>query len=329
MRLFSFHASRLAARAAAGIAILGAAIAAAPGPARADSVSLSWTATGDDGTTGRASVYELRYSTTGIVGADTVGWWASATRAGVLPPLLPTPATSGTSQTYLMSGLASASTYYFVLRVGDEVPNWSGFSNVAVKTTGSGTTLATPGSFAASPVGGGVQLTWTEPASDAGEGYHLYRSSGSVVDSSIATIAIGTNSYTDSDVTVGTSYTYRIACYQGSSEGTRAEVTINVPAPSVATTEAIHGYPNPARDKVTLRFTGGTKDGQPARIKLSIYDLSGHLVALVFDQVMPAGEQTYDWLCQSDKGNRVAPGLYNAILESPRGREITRIAVIP
>ena len=46
-------------------------------------------------------------------------------------------------------------------------------------------------------------------------------------------------------------------------------------------------------------------------------------------QEMPAGEQTYDWMCQSDKGNRVAPGLYNAILESPRGREITRIAVIP
>jgi hypothetical protein len=229
-----------------------------------------------------------------------------------------------------MSGLPTGTTYYFVLRVGDEVPNWSGFSNVASKSTGSGGgTLATPGSFTASPVGGGVRLAWTEPASDAGEGYHLYRSSGSVVDSSIATIALGTNSYTDSDVTVGTSYTYRIACYQGSNEGTRAEVTINVPSQPVAATQSIHGYPNPASDKVTLRFTGGTKDGQPARLKLSIYDLSGHLVALVFDREMPAGEQTYDWMCQSDKGNRVAPGLYNAILEGPRGREITRIAVVP
>lgn len=324
MKFFSLHAARLAARAAAGIAILGTAIAAVPGPASADYVSLSWTATGDDGTVGSASTYELRWSTT-PVGADTAAWWGNATSAGTIPA----PRTAGSRETFILNGLGSGLTYYFVLLVGDEVPNWSGFSNVASKATGSGTILATPGSFAASAVGGGVQLTWTEPASDAGEGYHLYRSSGSVVDSSIATIALGTNSYLDSDVTVGTWYTYRIACYMGSNEGQLAEVSINVPAQSVAATEAIHGYPNPARDKVTLRFTGGTKDGQPAHIKLSIYDLSGHLVARVLDQEMPAGEQTYDWMCQSDKGNRVAPGLYNAILESPRGREITRIAVIP
>jgi hypothetical protein len=324
MRFFFLHEARLAARAAAGIAILGAAIAAAPGPASADSVSLSWTATGDDGTTGRASAYELRWSTT-PVGADTAAWWGNATSAGTIPA----PKTAGSRETYIMNGLGSGLTYYFVLLVGDEVPNWSGYSNVATKSTGTGTTLATPGSFAASAVGGGVQLTWTEPASDAGEGYHLYRSSGSVVDSSIATIALRTNSYTDPNVVVGTTYTYRIACYMGTNEGQLAEVTINVPAQSVIATESIHGYPNPASDKVTLRFTGGTKDGQPARLKLSIYDLSGHLVALVFDQVMPAGEQTYDWMCQSDKGNRVAPGLYNAILEGPRGRVITRIAIVP
>ena len=44
---------------------------------------------------------------------------------------------------------------------------------------------------------------------------------------------------------------------------------------------------------------------------------------------MPAGDQTYDWLCKSDSGNPVAPGLYNAILDGPRGRVITRIAVVP
>ncbi|HEV8128814.1 MAG TPA: hypothetical protein VGQ14_04090 [Candidatus Eisenbacteria bacterium] len=323
MKLSSFHATRLAAR-AAGTAILGAAIAAAPGPARADSVSLSWTASGDDGTIGRASVYELRYSTT-PVGADTISWWGNSTSAGVIPA----PQTAGSHETYTMNGLTSGQTFYFILRVGDEVPNWSGFSNVMSKSTGSASTLATPGSFAARAVGGGVQLIWTEPGSNAGEGYHIYRSSGSVVDSLLATIPIGPESYTDPDVTVGTSYTYKIACYMGTSEGSMATTSINVAAQTIVTTEAIHGYPNPASDKVTLRFVGGTTDGQPAHIKLSIYDLSGHLVAKVLDQVMPAGAQTYDWLCQSDKGNRVAPGLYNAIFESPRGREITRIAIVP
>src|SRR5258705_4871451 len=225
MKFLSFHDALLAARAAALI-LLGAAIAAAPGPARADSVSLSWTATGDDGMTGQATAYELRFSTTPVP-ADTAGWWSSATPAGVLPA----PQTSGTRQTYTMSGLPTGTTYYFVLRVGDEGPNWSSYSNVAAKTTGSGGgTLATPGSFAASAVGGGVQLTWTEPTSDASEGYHLYRSSGSVVESSIATNALGTDSYTDSDVTDSTSYTYRIACYQRSNEEPRTEGRINVPS---------------------------------------------------------------------------------------------------
>jgi hypothetical protein len=324
MNLPSFHVARLAARAAV-TAILGAAIAAAPGHASADSVSLSWTATGDDGNVGRASVYELRWSTTPPTGPDTTAWWNNATSAGVIPP----PQTAGSHETYTMNGLASGQTFYFVLRVGDEVPNWSGFSNAVSKSTGSGTTLATPSSFAAGIVSGGVQLTWREPSSNAGEGYHVYRSSGTVVDSLIASIPLGPESYTDSDVTAGTSYTYKIACYMGSNEGSMATTSINVPAQTIATAEAIHGYPNPAQDQVTLRFVGGTKDGQPAQIKLSIYDLSGHLVAKILDQVMPAGEQTYVWRCQSDKGNRVAPGLYNAILESPRGREITRIAVVP
>jgi hypothetical protein len=319
--------SRLASRAAA--LVLGAALAAAPGPARADSVSLSWTATGDDGTSGRATAYELRFSDLPVVGGDTLGWWIATTTstAGVLPP----PANAGTRETYVMSGLPTGTTYYFVLRVGDEVPNWSGFSNVAPKTTGSGSgTLATPGSFAAAAVSGGVELTWTEPASDAGEGYHLYRSTGSVQDSLLGTILLGTNSWTDTDVTGGTAYTYRIACYQGANEGTRAEVSITVPTDLLAgTTTGIHGYPNPARGKVTFRFTGGTKDGAPGRIKITIYDLAGHLVRRLVDQVLPAGEQTYDWMCNSDAGNAVAPGLYNAILDGPRGRVITRIAVVP
>jgi hypothetical protein len=47
------------------------------------------------------------------------------------------------------------------------------------------------------------------------------------------------------------------------------------------------------------------------------------------DQVLPAGDQTFEWLCRSDAGNPVAPGLYNAILDSPLGRMIARIAVVP
>ena len=96
MKFFSFHAARLPVRTAAWI--LGAAIMAAPGLGSADTISLSWTATGDDGTSGRAALYDLRFSDQPVTNGDTLGWWnASSTQAA---GLLPAPANSGTRQTY-------------------------------------------------------------------------------------------------------------------------------------------------------------------------------------------------------------------------------------
>ena len=89
------------------------------------------------------------------------------------------------------------------------------------------------------------------------------------------------------------------------------------------------GYPNPATDHVTFRFQAGTKSGSPGPARLTIYDLNGRRVIELLNEVLPAGEQTVVWACQSDAGNHVAPGLYNAILEAPTGREIRQIVVLP
>ena len=116
-----------------------------------------------------------------------------------------------------MSGLTTGTVLYFVLRVADEVPNWSAYSNVRQRTAGD---------------------------------------------------------------------------------------TLYIP-PTVTVTD-IHGYPNPARTRVTLRFPGGDKEGAPARVRVAIYDLTGHLVSRLLDAVYPAGAQTAEWLCRSDAGSPVA-----------------------
>jgi len=306
---------------------LGAALVAAPSMGRADSVTLSWTATGDDGSTGRASAYELRFSQQPVVAGDTTGWWSNATTAGILPA----PATAGTRESYTMSGLVTGTTFYFVLRVADEVPNWSTYSNVRPRMAGGASgTLATPASFTARAVAGGVDLSWDEPASGAGSGYHLYKSTSGGPDSLVATLGVSTTAWSDTTIAGGVTYRYTLATYQGSSEGTPTTATISVPADLLAAaTTGIHGYPNPAHGRVTLRFPGGDKNGAPGRVRVSIYDLTGHLVSRLVDQVLPAGDQTFEWLCRSDAGNPVAPGLYNAILDSSLGRMIARIAVVP
>jgi Fibronectin type III domain len=117
----------------AGIAVLLTALALPSGSAAEtwNSVTLTWTAPGDDGSAGTASQYDIRYSTSNISGTDTTTWWNQASQCSGEPA----PQAAGTTQTFIVTGLQAARTYYFVMKTADEVPNWSRFSNVAVKTT--------------------------------------------------------------------------------------------------------------------------------------------------------------------------------------------------
>jgi hypothetical protein len=120
------------------------------------SVALSWTAPGDSGTAGTATTYDIRYSTSAI----TDGNWGSATQVTGEPA----PAAAGTAQNMTVSGLTSDTTYYFAIKTADEVPNWSGLSNVPsgrtsdVTAPAAVTNLATSGATASS-----ITLTWTAP----------------------------------------------------------------------------------------------------------------------------------------------------------------------
>lgn len=93
------------------------------------SVTLLWTAPGDDGMSGRASRYDLRVSTSAIAGTDTLSWWNAATVVDMSGRV---PAAAGTADSVSVSNLLVGSRYYAILRAGDEVPNWSGYSNIAI-----------------------------------------------------------------------------------------------------------------------------------------------------------------------------------------------------
>jgi hypothetical protein len=89
---------------------------------------LRWTATGDDGNIGRAARYDIRYSQFPISGIDTSDGGTgrrSSTPPGRFPPL-PVRRTrcSSVNVTY-------GTRYYAMMRVADEVPNWSRYSNLA------------------------------------------------------------------------------------------------------------------------------------------------------------------------------------------------------
>jgi flagellar hook capping protein FlgD len=93
----------------------------APGAA-AVSVTLHWTAPGDDGAVGRAQAYALRYSSTPITPANFAG--------ATLVSGLATPLPAGSPESFTVTGLAPNLGYYFAIETCDEAGHWSSLSNV-------------------------------------------------------------------------------------------------------------------------------------------------------------------------------------------------------
>lgn len=87
-------------------------------------VTFTWTAPGDDGIMGQASDYDMRCALT----PDSLSSnWESTTQLTNLPSPQPSGATEVFVDTLL---LETESTYYFAFKTADEVPNWSGLSNI-------------------------------------------------------------------------------------------------------------------------------------------------------------------------------------------------------
>ncbi|MGH7493687.1 MAG: Ig-like domain-containing protein [bacterium] len=91
------------------------------------SITLEWTATGDNNFSGPADHYEIRYSTSPITPQNF-----GSTRMVQDPPW---PDDPGQRQDVTVEGLQAARMYYFAMRVFDEVGNVSGLSNVLEVST--------------------------------------------------------------------------------------------------------------------------------------------------------------------------------------------------
>ncbi len=94
--------------------------------------TVSWTNTGDDGTTGNADVVHLAWSTTPIT---TENW----DQANIVTDI--SAGNTGTTQHFVLSGLAPATDYYFAVKVLDSSGEVSSLSNVASAQTLTGSRI--------------------------------------------------------------------------------------------------------------------------------------------------------------------------------------------
>lgn len=97
------------------------------GAVTASSIQLRWSATGDDGASGNASGYDIRYSTSIISESN----FAQATQlANSIQPTGP-----GGAESFVVPGLETDTKYFFAIKVYDEAGNRSVISNVVSSST--------------------------------------------------------------------------------------------------------------------------------------------------------------------------------------------------
>jgi len=132
-----------------------------------DRLAVIWSAPGDDGNVGFASLYDIRYSTSPIV---TEADFTAASQVSGEPP----PASPGTFQGVVVTGLSANTTYFFAMKSQDEVPNISPISNVASRATAAAADTLPPSAVADLTLSGAGQvsmlLNWTAPGDDGNVG---------------------------------------------------------------------------------------------------------------------------------------------------------------
>jgi hypothetical protein len=98
-------------------------------PQSSSSILLTWSATGDDGTVGTATSYDIRRSAQRI--QNDADFAAATPIAGA-----PSPKPAGGAESFGVSGLVTDTAYFFALKVADEVMHISSLSNGASAVTG-------------------------------------------------------------------------------------------------------------------------------------------------------------------------------------------------
>jgi hypothetical protein len=138
----------------------------------AGSINLFWTAAGDDLTFGNITggSYRVRWSTYSVADWSSGAWTDYQNRYSID---ISTNITALSSQTRTITGLKDATTYYFRVWTGDEVPNWSGISNGTTAQTVDFTLPPAPINTLSAMTTyyyGQVLLSWASPGNNGSAG---------------------------------------------------------------------------------------------------------------------------------------------------------------
>jgi chitodextrinase len=290
-----------------------------------------WLPTGDDGTIGRPSHYEIAAATAPL---DSAGFVVAAFQWQVLP-------SGGGYETAALSGLEPDRRYWVAVVAVDRSGNRSRVSaNLVLDTT---TPIHAPSAvrdLAALALGAGRRLlTWTAvPLADGATSPALYRVRAATAPISDATfetaergwdVAARARPGTAESVEIeGLEETRRwwIAVAAVGPDGVRSAISnlVEIDPALVAPGLAIARQPSPVPVKLAWRLSAPPPAGG---IGIAIVDLHGRLTARV---PLGAGvEGQAFWDGRDRHGQPVAAGVYYAALEDGATRHVRKIVLIP
>jgi len=292
----------------------------------ASSVTLGWTASGDDSLTGNATQYDVRWSTSPITAAN----WSGATRVtnGV-----PTPGTPGAVQGCTITGLNRTVDLWFAVRVADEVNNWSVASNVImVPLLLDAAPPATPSGLALSRDASGVHLNWNANSEADLAGYHVYRSMTegggfTRLDASLLAAA----SFTDAAVPDSDAAWYAVSAVDVNQNESAhsAAVVVWLHASGIVAVHLDPAYPNPSSISAPVSLpvdvpASGVSDG-----RLDITNAAGERVRTMDVSGLSPGTHVLTWDGRNDAGRVTAPGVYRAMLTVGSSAQVVRLVRKP
>ncbi|MFQ5511118.1 MAG: FlgD immunoglobulin-like domain containing protein [Candidatus Krumholzibacteriia bacterium] len=161
--------------------------------------------------------------------------------------------------------------------------------------------------FDAAYAGYGVRLRWRIARSDGLRGFHVYRSRQR--DSGYRRInrsllpGAGTNEYTDTGVSRGVHYWYRLGAVDRDGEFLSLPVAVAVPA---GVFRLFQNHPNPFNPVTTIAYEVAAR----SRVTLQVFDVNGALVRTLVDAGQTPGANTVVWDGRDRRGRRVASGVY-------------------
>jgi len=292
-----------------------------------DSLRLTWTAPGDDGTLGTVARYEARSSTSAIV---TEVDYALAT----ILPGAPTPAPARSHQNMRVRGLTPGTTYWFCVRSVDEAGNWSGLSNV-LRWDGLLDTAPPQAPDQVTAVteeaGKAVRVRWRPNTEGDLAGYAVYRAESTDgpwqqtgrVDGDVT-------EYVDQRLPEAPVLVYQVAAFdaRGNLSARSRAVVVNVledGAPSAWKLRA--AYPNPVRVGESQRIPVAAPAAAVTAVE--VVDAGGQRVRRLEAALSAPGLTEFVWDGRNQAGQLCAPGVYRAWLIADGVRQSIRLARLP